>query len=163
MQTSLNSYTVDDPNGKTAGGSGLSISGIAFFNVARESRVMLNINRDSYSLTESNVNIGQDVTSIGGGLSYQTMLRLTRTWKPWVGAGLGYTSSSFKNRQIYTSPAMQYSTLFADRKTTDTALLLNANSEWQYSHDWDIGLQAQFARNISDKSSTLRLGIYIVY
>jgi hypothetical protein len=163
VQTSLNSYKIDDPAGKTAGGSGLSFSGIALVDVGRESRVMLNLDRDSYSVAGSNVNVGQDVSSIGGGLSYQKMLRISRSWRPWIGAGLGYSSATYSNRYVFTSPAMQFKTLYGDRKTTETLLLLNANSEWQYSRDFDIGLQAQFSKAISDKSSTLRVGIYVVY
>ena len=163
VQTSLNSYKIDDPAGPTAGGSGLSFSGIALLDVGRENRVMLNINRDAYSVAGSSVNVGQDVSSIGGGLSYQKMLRISRTWKPWIGAGLGYSSATYSNRYVFTTPAMQYKTLYGDRKTMETSLLLNANSEWEYSRDFDIGLQAQFSKAISDKSSTLRVGIYVVY
>ena len=82
VQTSLNSYRIDDPAGPTAGGSGLSLSGIALLDVGRESRVMLNINRESYSVTGSNVNVGQDVSRIGGGLSYQKMLRISSKAMP---------------------------------------------------------------------------------
>jgi hypothetical protein len=163
VQTSLNNYKIDDPAGPTAGGSGLSLSGIALLDVGRESRMMFNINRESYSVTGSNVNVGQDVSRIGGGLSYQKMLRISRSWKPWIGAGLGYSSATYSNRYVFTTPAMQYKTLYGDRKATETSLLLNANSEWQYSRDFDIGLQAQFSKTFSDKSSALRVGIYVVY
>ena len=160
-QTSLNSYRVDDPAGTTARGNGLSFSGIALVDVGRDSRVMLNINKDVYTLDASTTNVGQDVSSAGGGLSYQSMLRVSRTWKPWVGAGLGYTSTTYKNRFKFTPG--QNKILYADRKATDIAVLLNANSEWQFNRDWDIGLQAQFAKSISDKLSTFRVGIYVVY
>jgi hypothetical protein len=49
VQTSLNNYKIDDPAGPTAGGSGLSLSGIALLDVGRESRMMFNINKESYS------------------------------------------------------------------------------------------------------------------
>ena len=160
-QTSLNSYRVDDPVGPTAAGNGLSVSGIALVDVGRESRVMLNINKDTYTLAASTANVGQEVSSFGGGVSYQSMLRIARTWKPWIGAGLGYTSTTYKNRFIFTPG--QNKILYADRKETDIAVLLNANSEWQFNRDWDIGLQAQLAKSISDKSSSFRVGIYVVY
>ena len=160
-QTSLNSYRVDDPVGPTAAGNGLSVSGIALIDVGRESRVMLNINRDTYTLDASTTNVGQDVSSAGGGLSYQSMLRVSRTWKPWIGVGLSYASTTYKNRFIFTPG--QNKILYADRKATDIAVLLNANSEWQFNRDWDMGLQAQLAKSISDKSSSFRVGIYVVY
>lgn len=160
-QTSLNSYRVDDPAGTTAGGNGLSFSGIALVDVGREGRVMLNINKDAYTLAASTANIGQDVSSFGGGLSYQSMLRVARTWKPWIGAGVGYSSITYKNRYKLTPGG--FSVPMANRDATDISLLLNANSEWQFNRDWNIGLQAQLAKSISDKSSTFRVGIYVVY
>lgn len=163
VQTSLNSYKINDPAGPTAVGNGLSVGGIALVDVGRDSRVMFNLDRDSYTLTGSNTNVGEGVSSVGGGLSYQRMWRATRDWKPWIGAGLGYSSVTYSNRFIFTSPAMQYKTLYGDRKGTETSLLLNANSEWTYNSNFDIGLQAQFSEAISDKSSTLRIGIYVVY
>ncbi len=161
VQTSLNSYRVDDPAGSTAGGSGLSLSGIALFDVGRDSRVMLNLNKDAYSLAASTANIGQDVSSFGGGLSYQSMLRVARTWKPWIGAGVGYASITYKNRYKLTPGG--FSVPMANRDATDITLLLNANSEWQFNREWDIGLQVQLAQSISDQSSTLRVGFYVVY
>ena len=121
----------------------------------------MNINKDAYTLAASTANVGQEVSSFGGGVSYQSMLRIARTWKPWIGAGLGYTATTYKNRFIFTPG--QNKILYADRKATDIAVLLNANSEWQFNRDWDIGLQAQLAKSISDKSSSFRVGIYVVY
>ncbi len=163
VQTSLNSYRIEDPAGPTAGGSGLSLSGIALYEFGRDSRLMININKDAYSLEASTSNVGQNVSSMGGGVSYQSKWRVSRTWKPWIGAGLGYTSTTYKSRYTFTSPSQQFKYLYADRSATDVALLLNANSEWQFNKDWDIGLQAQLAKSISGKSSTLRVGFYVVY
>lgn len=160
-QTSLNSYRVDDPAGTTAGGNGLSLSGIALVDIGRNDRLMLNINKDAYKLAASTTDIGQDVSSFGGGLSYQSMLRVTRTFKPWLGAGVGYSSITYKNRYKLTPGG--FSVPMANRDATDIALLLNANSEWQFNNNWDIGLQAQLAKSISDKSSTFRVGVYVVY
>ena len=161
VQTSLNRYTSYDPVGPTAGSSGLSISGIALYNLGRESRAMFNIDRDSYSMQGSKTNVGQDATSIGADASYQTMLRLTRTWKPWVGVGLGYNSTKYKNRFVYTAGGAK--TFYADRETTGMSVLLNTNSEWVFNRDWDLGLQLQFAKTISNNSSIFRVGIYAVY
>jgi hypothetical protein len=80
VQTSLNSYKIDDPAGKTAGGSGLSFSGIALVDVGRESRVMLNLDRDSYSVAGSNVNVGQDVSKDAAHLSFLEAVDRRRSW-----------------------------------------------------------------------------------
>ena len=161
VQTSLNSYQIDDPDGHTAGGGGLSISAIALIDVGRARRLMFNLNKDAYTLDPSTTNIGQQVSSIGGGLSYQFLLRLTRNWKPWVGAGLGYTSATYKTRYRLTPGGA--SLPLGERNDTDISFLLNANTEWQFNRDWDIGVQAQISRSINDDATTLRLGIYAVY
>lgn len=162
LQSSLNNYKVDDPLGSTAQGSGLSFSGIALMTMGREDRLIINLNRDVYNLAASTTNIGQDVSSYGGSLSYQSLLRLSRTWKPWVGLGLGYSSVTYKNRYKLT-PTGLYSTPLGGRSTTDLALLFNANSEWQLNKDWDVGLQLQFSKSINTKANALRLGVYFVY
>jgi hypothetical protein len=161
VQTSMNSYHIDDPVGQTATGSGLSLGGIALLDVGRDSRLMFNLNRDTYTLAGSSNTVGQNVSSLDGGLSYQKMLRVSRTWKPWVGAGLGYSSTTYRNR--FTVTPGGFSTLYADRTATAFAMLLNANSEWQLNRDWDMGLQAQLSKSISDKSGILSFGIYVVY
>lgn len=163
LQVSTNQYRIDDPAGPTTGGSSMSLSGIALASVNHNARIMINLNKDAYTLAGTTTNIGQDVSSSGMGFSYQQMLNISPLWKPWIGAGLGYTSISYKNRFTYTTPAFQYKYLYADRTTKDIALLLNANSEFAIYPDWEIGLQAQLAKSITDKSSTLRVGLYVVY
>lgn len=162
LQASMNSYKTDDPVGKTDNATGLSVSGIALFDLGRETRAMLNINHDSYSLTGSQTTVGEDVSSFGGGLSYQKMLRVSRSWRPWVGVGLGYTSTTQSNRYTVT-PGGSGHVLYADYKTTNPSFLLNTNTEWEYNRDFNIGVQAQYSKNFSDKASTLRVGLYIVY
>lgn len=160
-QGSLNQYTVDDPLGPTAKGSGPGLSAIALIDVGRESRALFTVYRDSYSLQGTQTNVGQDVTALGGGVSYQKMVRATRSWKPWIGLGVGYASTTYKNRFLYTAGGFKQ--IYADRTDAAFSVLLNANTEWEFNRDWDIGLMAQYARSISDKAGSIRVGLYFVY
>lgn len=162
LQTSLNSYRIDDPDGATARGNGFSISGISLVEVGRASRLMIGVDKQAFNLGASTINVGQDVSSLGGGLSYQSMFPVSRTWKPWVGVGLGYTSTKYTNRFRLT-PSGQFSTPLADRSSADLSWLLNTNTEWVLNRSWDIGLQAQLSSSFSNKSSSIRVGLYAVY
>lgn len=159
---SMNSYKSYDPVAKTDSANALGFGGIVTMALDRESRALLNINHDSYSLTGSQTNVGEDISSFGGSLSYQKMMRFTRTLKPWFGVGLGYASTSHSNRYTVSTLSSGH-TLYADYKSTDISAVLSANSEWEYSRDLDIGLQAQYAKTFSNQSSVIRVGIYFLY
>lgn len=162
VQTSLNRYRVDDPAGKTANGSGVSYGLIAFYETNRSGRFMFNVNKDAYELAASTNEIGQNVTSMGGSVSYQRMWRLARDFKPWFGAGLGYTAAHYRNRHTIT-PSGLFSVPLANRDATETSFLLNGAVDWRLNQDFDIGLQAQFNQAISSNSNSFRVGIYVVY
>lgn len=160
-QASLNHYTIEDPDGPTASASGASISAIVLMPTGRNRRVMFQLNRESFSLKGSTTHIAQDITSLSGGLSYQALFRVTRKWKPWVGIGAGYASIDYENR--YTLTPGGFSRSLPNRSSTDFSVLLNANTEWQFNKDWDLGVQVQLAKSIQDDASTLRIGVYAVY
>lgn len=161
LQGSMNQYTVDDPLGPTAKGSGPGVSGILIMELGRESRAVFTVSRDAYTIKGTQTNVGQDVTSFGGGASYQSMFRVARTFKPWIGIGAGYALNTQKNRHLFTAGGNR--NFYPDIEEATYSLLLNANSEWQFNREWDIGVMAQYAHAISDKSSSIRVGLYFIY
>lgn len=163
LQTSVNSYVVDDPAGPTNAGSGVSLSLIALASLEEDLRAMFNIDMNSFKLPGSTTNVGQKVSGFGAGASIQKQLDVTSSWHPWLGGGLGLTSTTYKNRFTYTSGTQAYQYLYADRTVRDIPLLLNANSEWALYRDWEFGVQAQLSKSFINKSSTFRVGIYVVY
>lgn len=161
-QLSGNSYTVDDPSGKTAAGSGVSFSGVAFYEVNRSGRLALDVNKGSYTLAATSTNIGQDVSDFGGSLSYQSRWRLSRDLKPWVGGGIGYASTQYTNRHTLT-PSGLFSVPYADRAVTGMFYVLNTNVEWDIDPDFTFGLNAQFRHTLSGANQSFRLGAYVIY
>lgn len=159
-QVSENSYSLTDPSGPTANGTGVSFGGLALYDLNRNGRMLANLTKESYKLTASTTNVGQDVSAFGASLSYQKMWRLTRDFKPWFGVGIGYSAMSFKNRHTLT-PTGLFSVPLANRDTSEFALLLNTNSEWEIDHDFSWGVQGQFSSSSSAKS--FRVGLYVIY
>jgi hypothetical protein len=162
-QLSLNSYKVDDPVGSTEMAFAPSIGAKLIMNTGRDSRWLMDVTLDKYKLKGTDTNVGEDVKTTSFGVSYQSLFRLARDIKPWVGVGLGYGASSYSNRFVYTSPSMTFKTLYADRSKNNTLFLVNSNIEWGFTNSLDMGIQVQYEKSISDKSGTARLGLYLLY
>lgn len=161
-QVSANSFRLSDPDGPTASGSGSSFGLIGLYDTGRNARFKLDVTHYSYTLAGSTSNVGQEVSSTGGAISFQKMWRLSRDFKPWFGAGLGYASSTYRNRYTLT-PSTLYSVPLKNRSSSDFAFLLNANAEWELNRDFNIGLQGQLTRAFGSSTSAFGVGIYIVY
>ena len=157
-------YEVTDPDGPVDSATGLSaLSVVMLAEVGRDSRLMLHSSYESFSLDHSVTNIGQDVTSIRGDLSYQMLVRVTRGWKPWFGVGLGYANESYKDRYTLT-PGGFLGTRYPDRTKSDFSAVLNVSSEWRVNRDWDMGVHLQLDQPTgSDGLRVIRLGLYAVY
>lgn len=157
-------FTVVDPNGPTAPGSGYTIfSGVVIMNMGRDSRAFGNFIRDTFSIPATTTNIAQDVTRIGGSVSYQSLFRLSKLWKPWVGVGIGSMSESYKNRYRLTDTGFSVPLSNPERNTNNLFWLVNTSTEWQVNKGWDMGVQLQYEQSVGDDSNVFRVGIYAVY
>lgn len=162
-QLSGNSYKLADPDGPTEKGKGAAFGLFAAYDTGRNARYLFNVTRDSYDVNASVNNIGQDVTTTEGTLSYQAQWRLSRSIKPWFGAGLGYASSDFHNRYRSASAGSPFGVYLANRKSNDGLVVLNINNEFGLEQDFDIGIQAQVGKLFSDNAYNVRLGVYVIY
>lgn len=160
----LAAYKVTDPNGPVESTTGFApLTAIMFAEAGRDGRLMFQGAYDSFSLNHSTTNIGQDVTSIRGDVSYQMLVRVTRGWKPWFGVGLGYANETYKDRYTLTSGGF-LGTRYPDRTKSAFDVLINASSEWKVNKNWDMGVHLQLEQPTgSDSMRILRLGIYAVY
>lgn len=157
------SYNLKDPDGPTAPGSGYSFGGIATIDMGRGGRLWISAARGSYTLKASVTEIGQDVASTEVGLSYQANYRISRSFKPWFGVGLGYASSKHTNRYTSASVGSPFGIFKPDRNQKSVVGLLNANSEWPVSADLDFGVQVQAAIAPSKGANVYGLGVYLLY
>lgn len=157
-------FNVVDPNGPTAQGNAYSgLSGIVIMDAGRDSRLIGHLVYDKFSITASTINIAQDVSRTGGSVSYQTNLRIARGWKPWVGAGLGEVSETYKNRYRLTPSGFSSPLADQERSVNNVFILVNTSTEWQVNKQWDMGVNLQYEHPIGEGSQVFRVGIYAVF
>lgn len=164
LMPTISIYTVVDPNGPTAPGNGFSyLSGVMLADAGRDSRVMAHLIYDKFSLAATTKNIAQDVTRTSGSISYQSMLRLTRGWKPWLGAGIGQASETYKNRYRLTPGGFSSPLADQERSVNNVFILVNTSTEWQVNKQWDMGVNLQYEHPVGEGSQVFRVGIYAVF
>lgn len=164
LMPTISIYNVNDPSGPTAPGNGFSyLSGVMLADAGRDSRVMAHLIYDKFSIAATTENIAQEVTRMSGSITYQSMLRLTRGWKPWLGAGIGQATETYKNRYRLTPGGFSVPLTEQERNVNNVFLLVNTSTEWQVNKEWDMGVQLQYEQPIGDGSTVFRVGIYAVY
>lgn len=159
-------YDVKDPDGSTSPENDLNpLSGVLIYNYGRDGRIFTHLYSASFSLKASPSDIGQDVTQVGLNATYQMMVRMARSFKPWIGLGLGYASEDYRNRHRITPEGhLAPGSPYPSRKIDNYVGVLNASLEWQANRDWDVGAHLQVEEPISsDGARAFRLGVYFVY
>jgi hypothetical protein len=157
-------YQINDPDGPTKQGANFSaLSGIVIFDQGRDTRIFVHAATNYFKIPASTTNIGQSVKQTGIEVSYQKVLRVTRTIKPWLGVGLGYETEKYTNRYTLT-PGGHLAQQFSDRSVESYPLVLTAAHQWKYDNDFDYGLHFQFAQPLtSDGARSLGVALYVVY
>jgi hypothetical protein len=120
------SYTaVDDPDGSTERSAALSRIGVvSAYTLNRKTMVESEVfyHSDSYSASRSD--IGQKVKGIGLAAQYYRNLPLTRSFQPWVGAGLSLNNFKYSDR--YTTESEGFlAQRFEDRNSQEIDLLIS--------------------------------------
>jgi hypothetical protein len=162
-QVSGGSYSASYIDGPSDGGTGVNFGLIGSFELGRGSRLLSSLSRSAYKTDATDVMIGQQVTDLEGSISYQAMWRLSRSIRPWIGAGIGYVKSSYRDRYVLASPGSPSSILLADADKSSAIGLLNVNFESTSGGDWSPGLQIQGGKAFSGKASYVRIGVYVLY
>lgn len=111
------------------------------------------------SLEAGTSTIGQTIKQAGFRASLQHSINLGPIWTPWFGGGIQVSRDRFHER--HTVDAQGYlNQVLPDRSQTETAVILNASSEWRMDWNWDIGVKLEQAvplRNEGVKTSSASL------
>jgi hypothetical protein len=160
----VTSLDVNDPDGPAETASYVSVlSGIIVSDMRRDSRLLAHAYYDKEQEIEGDqINIHQDVTRSGASMSYQINSRLTRSWKPWFGLGIGYNDESIINRYTVTAGGF-LNQQYDDITHSSMTALFSASSEWRLGRDWDMGLHIQIEEPFNEGVSVTRIGFYFVY
>ncbi len=163
ISPSVSAFYLHDPDGPTANGSAFTpISGLLIATAGRDARVLVHAQYDKFSVSASPTEIGENVTRVGGDISYQVLFRLSRAWKPWGGIGLGYAQEKYTTRYTVT-PLGHLANQYPDRDVNSVSLVLNTSTEWRINRDWSMGAHLQFEQPLNSGANVLRLGLYFVY
>lgn len=155
--------TVSDPAGPTDSTSTTQWKDVVFMHdYSRDYRLLAMAKQHSYTLDASPTNIGQDVDHTGIGVTVQKNLRLTRSFKPWIGAGLGYASETYEPRYLVT-PTGFLSVRYPDRKQTGVAVIANATAQWASLASTQTGVHLQYEHGMGELSRLLSVSLFISY
>ena len=79
ISPSVSAFHLKDPDGPTANGSAFTpLSGLLIASAGRDARVLVHVQYDDFSVPASTTDIGENVTRLGGDVSYQILFRLSR-------------------------------------------------------------------------------------
>lgn len=157
-------FNVTDPYGATESANSFNyISGVMIVSTGRDSRIFADVIYDKFSLGATQSKTGQDVTRTEGSISYQSLLRIARDWKPWAGIGLGAGSEGYKSRYILSPGGFSIFVNPAERSVNALYLIFNLSSEWQLNKSWNMGVHLKYEQPTGDGTKALRLGMYFVF
>ena len=155
--------TVNDPAGPTDSKSTTQWKDVVFmYDYSRDYRLLAMAKQHSYTLNASPINIGQDVDHTGLDATIQKNFRLSRSFKPWIGAGVGYASEKYEPRYRVT-PTGFLSVVYPDRKETGIALIANASAQWASFADTQTGIHLQYEYGMGNLSRLFSVSLFISY
>lgn len=130
----------------------------------RDARFVIQGFMQDWQLNATNTELGQKVERSGGFISYQGFFRVTRSWKPWFGVGVGYIQESYRTRYTVL-PSGYLQRAYPDRDETGPALILNATvAEWDFVGPTTIAIHLQYERPFRDHMvSAMSGGVMIRY
>jgi hypothetical protein len=159
----LVSNDVADPDGPTESLSDfVPISGAVVWDMTKYTRLWTEYHFVDLEINATTENIGQTITSHGALVSYQRKFAWSRSFKPWVGVGLGYDVAEFKGR--HTIDVDGYlDQRFDDREVSFMSLHVNVAHEWKVSSDLYWGLYGDLNFANDDAFDGMKFGVSLFY
>ncbi|MCP4492571.1 MAG: hypothetical protein GY820_35485 [Gammaproteobacteria bacterium] len=160
---SLVNLGVDDPNGSTNTASEVQYLGaMAIYEMSRNDRLYAYITLYDFELDAGQNKIGQEVESTSLAIYYQSNFKLSRSFKPWLGAGAVINIASYTNR--YDTDIDGYLlNNYADRDDTSVSLGLSASKEWEFNDSFSWGLNLEYLVPIGDTLEGFTVGVSLIY
>jgi len=155
--------SLDDPAGGTEVQTHLTfLNGIATIPYKRDHRIFVHLFYKQFDLDHSNNKVSGTAKSTGLNTSYQTKLRLSRNWKPWVGGGIEFSNDTFQNRILLDGDGFIIKD-FPDREIKAVTLLINASMILKQMRPFDLGIHFQYEFPISGDIQRFTVAATILY
>ena len=157
------SITIDDPDGDTENASGFNfLQFIGTYNYGRDAQLFAHFFVDDYSLDPGVNTVGQDINGYGLSISYQKRLRLSRNFRPWIGAGIGMAQYDYKSRFTIDASGFLDQT-FSNREENLFYITLNANTDWQWNNTIDFIVSTYINSSLDNQYLAMGLSFGILY
>lgn len=156
-------HSLDDPDGPTASKSDTSTINALFIKPwGRDARLFAHFYSEDFSAKASPTDIGQKVETKGFLVSYQSLWRATTFFKPWVGIGVGISTTDYTARHHVDQNGFLIQT-FPNISETNTHFAVNAAHEWAVGDNGHIGAMLQHRVGISRSDDATGAFIYYTY
>lgn len=134
--TGIGFYSIDDPEGETEAKAVTQI--IDFFgtySIGRDSRLFFEFSMIDEDFNASTTETGLTIESTDLTALYQTRLRMSKAFKPWLGAGLMFSQAEYSRRFLVDNNGFLAQS-FPNRSVNETALVISLMNETEL--DWDL-------------------------
>ena len=145
---------VSDPQGPTRPAEVPDLALAARIGWGRDTRFLLEVGRNTATLSAGPVDVGEHVERTAGRISYQERWRVSYGWKPWLGVGLGYVRENDTLRHTVDSGGF-LAAAFPDRSYASVDAVFSADSEWRWTHGWRVGIALRFEAPLDAHATTV--------
>jgi len=160
---SLSNVTVEDPDGNVPTSTDFGFLNFYFFDeLWRDTRYYAEFVKLATDIDAEPSKIGQDISSTGLRTSFQKRWRLGRSFKPWIGLGIGVFQEEFTQRYTVDNAGFLLVT-FPDRDVSSVMLSVDAMNEWSLSERFDIGVRLLYALPLDDGSKGISATAMLLY
>ena len=128
----------------------------------RDDRFLAQLSLDRFDTAASTTGIGASVKRLDASLSYQTRLRASRYWKPWVGIGLGFANETQRSRYTVRSDGF-LARSYPEINQNGLVAVVNATSEWAIAEQWTLGVHLQYEEPLGHTARGLRAGLIVLF
>ena len=138
------------------------LSGLLIINSGRSSRYWIQGQYHSLDFQGAETELGETVSGFEVAVLYQSMFRLSRHFKPWLGMGLSIAALEFKDRYLTDSQGF-LAEQFADTSETGIAVDLNFSTETDWFKDYGTGFSLRVSIPTNDVLAKVEAGFYITF
>ncbi len=156
------SLSPEDPDGSTESEFSVSLFNVFYLmDLGRDTRLFTNLSYIDYSVSASASDIAQDVSRYSVSAIYQTRFRPSRSFKPWLGIGLSFSSEEFTKRYTVDSDGFLLQS-YKDRSDSGVALELDFTNDVTL-FDTDLVIRVGFTSSLYDGSSGFQSNLIWFY
>ncbi|KAF0190510.1 MAG: Uncharacterized protein FD165_2678 [Gammaproteobacteria bacterium] len=158
----LHAIAIDDPNGDVPNAGEAGIGLMYLDELSRDTRYYAEFSYLDAEISAESGKIGQDATRFGISTVVQMRLRQFRSFKPWLGLGIGLYQEEFTRRHTVDSAGF-LTGAFPDRDVTQLVVTFDAMHEWALTKSIDLALRVKYDIGFNKGVDGLSASVILLY